>query len=44
MIHDNGDGVWGPLKVMFSFGEGKDDSEEFPVVDVIVPLGKKEGL
>ena len=44
MIHDNGDGMWGFLKVMFPFREGKDDSKEFPVVDVIVPLGKREGL
>ena len=44
MICNNGDGVWGPLKVMFPFGEGKDDGEKFPVVDVIVPLGKREGL
>ena len=44
MICDNGDGVQGLLKVMFPFEEGKDDSEEFPVIDVIVLLSKREGL
>ena len=44
MICDNGDGMRGPLKVMFPFGKGKDDGEEFSVVDVIVPFGKREGL
>ena len=44
MIHDNGDGVWGPLKVMFPFGKGEDDGEEFSVVDVIVLFGKRKGL
>ena len=44
MIRDNGDGVRGPLKVIFPFGKGEDDSEEFSVVDVIVLFGKREGL
>ena len=44
MIRDNRDGVRGLLKVMSPFGKGEDDSEEFPVVDVIVPFGKREGL
>ena len=44
MICDNRDGVQDPLKVMFPFGEGEDDGKEFPVVDVIVLLGKREGL
>ena len=44
MICDNRDGVRGPLKVMFPFGKGEDDGKEFPVIDVIVLFGKREGL
>ena len=44
MIRDNGDGVQGPLKVIFLFGKGEDDGEEFSVVDVIVPFGKRKGF
>ena len=44
MICDNGDGVQGLLKVMFPFREGEDDGEEFPIIDVIVLLGKRDGL
>ena len=44
MIRDNRDGMRDSLKVMFPFGEGEDDGEEFPVVDVIVLLSKREGL
>ena len=44
MICDNRDRVWGSLKVMFPFGKGEDDGEEFSIIDVIVPFGKREGL
>ena len=38
MISDNRDRVWSALEVLLSFRECKDDSEEFPVIDVAVPF------
>ena len=44
VISDNRDRVWGALEVLLPFREYKDDSKEFPVIDVIVLFGWGEHL
>ena len=40
MVGDDSDGVCGPLEVLAPFFQSKNNSEEFPVVDVVVTLGR----
>ena len=44
MISDDGDRVRGSLKIVLPFREGKDDSKEFSVINVVVVLSKGESL
>ena len=44
MICDDGDRVCGSLEILAPFLQGQDYSEEFPVVDVVVALGGREGV
>ena len=44
MISDDRDRVRGSLKIVLPFREGKDDSKEFSVINVVVVLSKREGL
>ena len=43
MVSDDGDGVRCSLNILTPFCEGKDDCEQFLVIDVVVPFGRKEG-
>ena len=44
MIGEDGDRVRSSLQILFPFRESKDNSKEFPIIDVIVALGQREGL
>ena len=44
MISDNRDRVGGSLQGMFPFGESKDNSKKFPVIDIIVTFCWQEGF
>ena len=44
MINDDRDRVWGALEILLPFRKCKDDSEEFPVIDVIVSFSWGEHL
>ena len=43
MIGNDSDRVRSTLNVLPPLHEGKDDREEFPIVDVIVSFGREEG-
>ena len=40
MIGEDRDGVRGPLQVLFPLNEGEDNSEKFPIIDVLVSLSQ----
>ena len=40
MVGDDRDGVCGSLEILMPFFQSEDYSQEFPVVDVIVALGR----
>ena len=40
MVGDDGDRVSGPLEVLAPFFQSENNSKEFPVIDVIVALGR----
>ena len=44
MISDDRDRVRGALEVMLPFEEGKDDSKEFSVINVVVVLSERKVL
>ena len=44
VISDDGDWMGGTLNVLSPFGESKDDCEEFPVIDIVVSVGRKESM
>ena len=44
MVGENRDRMGGALQILFAFCQGKDDSEKFPIIDVIVALHSGEGL
>ena len=39
MISEDGDRVRSPLQILFPFSKSKDNSKEFPIIDVVVALG-----
>ena len=43
MVGDDGDRVGCPLNILTPFRESKDHCKQFPVIDVIVSFGGKEG-
>ena len=43
VVGDDGDWVRCSLDILPPFHEGKDDHEEFTIIDVVVPFGRKEG-
>ena len=42
MVSDDGDGVCSSLEILMPFFQCQDYHEEFPVIDVIVALGRGE--
>ena len=44
MIGEDRDRVRSSLEVLFPLSKSKDNSKEFPIIDVIVALGQREGL
>ena len=44
MISEDRDRVRGPLQVLLPLSEGEDNSEKFPIIDVVVSLNQREGL
>ena len=44
MTSDDGDWMGGPLEVVLSFREDKNDCKKFSIIDVIVPFCQREGL
>ena len=44
MVSENRDRMRSALQVLFPFCKGKDDGQEFPVIDIIVSLCSREGF
>ena len=44
MVSDNGHRMWGTLEILSPFREGKDGSEEFSIINVIVVFGRGKSL
>ena len=44
MIGEDRDRVRSPVQVLFPLSKSKDNSKEFPIIDVVVMLGQGEGL
>ena len=44
VVGEDRDRVRGPLEILLPFHKSKDDCEEFPVIDIIVPLSQGEGF
>ena len=44
MISEDRDRVRSPLQILFPFSKSKDNSKEFPIIDVVVALSQREGL
>ena len=44
MIGEDRDRVRSSLEVLFPLSKSKDNSKEFPIIDVVVVLGQREGL
>ena len=44
VVGENGNGVCGALQVLFPFCQGKNDYQEFMVIDVIIPFCSREGF
>ena len=44
MISEDRDRVRGPLQILLPLGKGKDNGKEFPIIDVVVVLGQREGF
>ena len=44
MISEDRDRVRSPLQVLFPFSKSKDNSKEFPIIDVVVSLGQRESF
>ena len=42
MVGDDGDRVRRSLDILSPFCEGKDNSKEFAVIDVVIPFGREE--
>ena len=44
MVGEDGDRVRSSLQVLFLFHKSKDNGEELSIIDVVVALGRGEGL
>ena len=44
VVGENGNGVCGALQVLFPFCQGKNDYQEFMVIDVIISFCSREGF
>ena len=44
MIGEDRDGVRSPLQVLLPLSKSKDNSKEFPIIDVVVFLSQREGF
>ena len=44
MIGEDRNRVRSPLQVLFPLSKSKDNSKEFPIIDVVVVLSQREGL
>ena len=44
VISEDRDRVRSPLQVLFPLSKSKDNSKEFPIIDVVVALSQREGL